>query len=293
MYLKSVCWDITPKCNENCLFCYREKKIKENSFEDNKIIIRKLLENNVGKISFLGGEPLLYQDLFKLVDYAKCLNKKTKFSITTNATLLVYQLDNGEYVVNHDLLNKVIEYFDWITFPLDAPIQSIQSEMGRNDNHLRIVLLLLEELRNNNNIKIKINTVVSKINYNYIFELCDLLHCYNITRWKLFYFLPSRGNALENQLKLNITEKDYLNLINKIKEKSSIKITSNCYSDFIDTYVTINAAGSVSLYDGKNYNTFLNLLTCNFDDIFKYINLDKHVLKRSDYLLLGETIVNE
>lgn len=148
--------------------------------------------------------------------------------------------------------------------------------------------MLLEELRNNNNVKIKINTVVSKINYDYIYELCDLLHSYNIDRWKLFQFLPSRGNAFENQLKFKIKEKDYLNLIRTIKEKSKIKITSNCYSDFIDTYVTINSEGNILLYDGINYNAILNLRTGNFDDIANYINWDRHNEKRSDYLSIGE-----
>lgn len=68
--LYSICWNITNKCNENCKFCYR-KICNDNSLEQNKKIFDNLSQIKVDKITFSGGEPLLYGSLFELVDYIK------------------------------------------------------------------------------------------------------------------------------------------------------------------------------------------------------------------------------
>ena len=69
----SVCWNITEKCNESCKFCYRTI-VDDLSLEENKRIADKLIEHGVEKITFAGGEPLLYKGLFGLAKYIKSQN---------------------------------------------------------------------------------------------------------------------------------------------------------------------------------------------------------------------------
>ena len=85
--LYSICWNITNKCNENCKFCYR-KLCKDNTIEENKKIFDQLSKIKIGKISFCGGEPLLYDELFEIVDYIHNLNPQIKLSITTNGQII-------------------------------------------------------------------------------------------------------------------------------------------------------------------------------------------------------------
>lgn len=68
-----VIWDITYRCNLRCKHCYVSggRDAKESSTEQAKKIIRQLAENKVFTVSFTGGEPLLREDIFDLIKYAK------------------------------------------------------------------------------------------------------------------------------------------------------------------------------------------------------------------------------
>ena len=83
----SVCWNITEKCNENCEFCYRTL-VNDLSLEESQKIADKLIEHGVEKITFAGGEPLLYKGLFELSGYIKEKAPNILLSITTNGLLM-------------------------------------------------------------------------------------------------------------------------------------------------------------------------------------------------------------
>ena len=287
MEFSSICWNITSHCNENCLFCYRDLEDKDSSLERNKAIMRNLIQNGVGKISFVGGEPLLYKELFDLVEYGRSLDSAVQFSITTNAILLVTFDDNG-FVLNEELLNRIINVFDWICFPLDAPNEQTQTKMGRNIHHLKRIQVLLEYIRSSKcNIRIKINTVVSDINIDFLIDLNKLLEKYEIDRWKLFKFLPSRGIALLNRSKFEINEEKYKENINELLTISKIRISYNKQYDYLKTYITITSSGFLSVYDGKCYSNVIDMATANSTRVFDFVDHEMHKKRRSDYLSIN------
>ena len=65
------------------------KICKDNTLEENKQIFDNLSKIKIDKITFSGGEPLLYDNLFALIDYIKRKNPKIKLSITTNGKKLM------------------------------------------------------------------------------------------------------------------------------------------------------------------------------------------------------------
>ena len=285
--IKSICWDITSRCNECCGFCYRNQNNKELNLESNKIILKKLIDFGVDKISFVGGEPFLYKDLFELLKWGKCYAKnKTLFSVTTNAILLTNILENN-IIINKEMIQEALELFEWIKFSLDAPNQEIQSMMGRNSSHVQRIITILEyfnvmDFQN----KVKINTVVSAININQLLELYKLLVKYNIKRWKIFRFLPSRGNALENREKYYISENDFFNIIQTIKNnnEANIKISVNGYDNFNNSYIMISSEGKLVIYDKDSYINCVNLLHEDVNNILKYVDINGNVKNRSDFL---------
>lgn len=290
--LKSICWDITSKCNDSCPFCYRNQNNNELSIDDNKKIIKKLLEFGVGKISFVGGEPLLYKGLDELVKYGRSIDNSTLFSVTTNAILLTgFNEKNDSLYVNENELARVINNFDWITFSLDSNNKKKQFDIGRNKLHFDRILLLLNYLKAKNyNNKIKINTVVNALNIDDIVQLYDFLVDQNIKRWKLFRFLPSRGNAKQNKDKYEISGEDFDNLkkaLQKKNEKQKIKISYNNHDDFKDTYVTITSNGKVVVYEQGRYIEKIDLTKENLGKIVSFINIEKHKKRRFDYNLIN------
>lgn len=286
--IKSICWDITSRCNDNCTFCYRNPNNKELDFESNKIILKKLIDFGVDKISFVGGEPLLYAKLYDLVRWGIMYAEgKTQFSITTN-TILLTELIDEEISLNEREIKKILELFDWITFSLDAPNREIQNRMGRNKFHYERVIKILQYLNDSQfSKKIKINTVVSNLNKGYLIELYQMLCKYSIKRWKLFRFLPSRGNALKYQDKYYISETQFEDEIKKIKIKNKsdqILITTNGYENFDNSYITISSDGKLVVYNNGKYENKINLLYEDAEKILQYIDIKKHIEKRSDFI---------
>lgn len=286
--IKSICWDITSRCNECCGFCYRNPNNRELDLNSNKIILKKLIDFGVDKISFVGGEPFLYTELFELLEWGKLYAKdKTVFSITTNAILLT-NIINNEIEINTEIMEKTLELFNWITLSLDAPNKEVQSLMGRNSLHFDRIITILEYLNDKNyQNKVKINTVVSIINLDYILNLYDILCSYNVKRWKIFCFLPSRGNALQYRDKYYIPEDIFLNKIQEINDyniENKIKISVNGYDNFDNSYITISSEGKLIVYEKEQYITRVDLLNEDVNTILKYIDIDGHTKNRSDFL---------
>lgn len=86
-----VIWCYTHKCNMNCVHCYIDKIGSSISLSDADIIIRKLSEAGVFRVSLTGGEPLY--DI-KLLEYIlrKLHGSGMNIYLTTNATLITFEI---------------------------------------------------------------------------------------------------------------------------------------------------------------------------------------------------------
>jgi len=85
-----VVWNMTRRCNLNCIHCYAssENKMYENelTFEEAQKMIRDLADFGVPVLLFSGGEPLMRSDIFDLAAFAGELGIRTV--ISTNGTLI-------------------------------------------------------------------------------------------------------------------------------------------------------------------------------------------------------------
>ncbi len=83
-------FNCTARCNLKCLHCYSSsdasKAANELSTEQAKSLIDQLADYKCPVILFSGGEPLLREDLFELIAYARKVGLKTV--ISTNGTLI-------------------------------------------------------------------------------------------------------------------------------------------------------------------------------------------------------------
>ena len=259
----SVCWTITTKCNQNCDFCYAVKNIEEAELEKNLKILNKLVNSGVKKISFVGGEPLIYSDLFSLIK--KAHNSNVITSLTTNAILM-----------NDKLLDKYSDYLDWITFSLDSVNNNIQTKMSREKNHVNKIINLLNIIKEKNySIKIKVNTIASKINKEHITDMIPLIKKYDlIKRWKIHQFTPLRNNAKENKNKYYINQDEFNNLKeqvlkNEMLKNSNTKINFSGELELEKSYFVIDPNGDVN---GNNGNVKIgNVLNHSVNELWQQI----------------------
>ena len=66
----SISWVLTNKCNLTCKFCFK-KLCEDKNLEQNKKIFDNLSQINIEKLTLSGGEPLLYDGFYELVEYIK------------------------------------------------------------------------------------------------------------------------------------------------------------------------------------------------------------------------------
>ncbi len=103
--------EMTYACNHECLFCSCPWEARNNGFkrrkemgtEEWKRTIRLLCEKGVSNLAFTGGEPLMKNDIFELIEYAS--NCTTEHIETVNGSLKssfgppkLYLISNGKLV---------------------------------------------------------------------------------------------------------------------------------------------------------------------------------------------------
>ena len=165
-------WAITSRCNLKCGFCFAFKRKELNTNKCLKIIDKiKLLK--IKKLVITGGEPLLKNKIIEILDYAK--NAGFKIRLDTNGLLLP------------KLIPKL--NIDAIGISLDGPDKATDKKMRQQPRHFSQVIKSLEKLRDTK-MKIIIHTLVTKINYEKIPMMAQLLAKYPIFKWGILEFCP-------------------------------------------------------------------------------------------------------
>lgn len=85
-----VVWNSTRRCNLKCVHCYSDSKNKEYEGElttdEAKSMISDLSDFKVPVLLFSGGEPLLREDIFDLIEFT--IKMGIKVAISTNGTVI-------------------------------------------------------------------------------------------------------------------------------------------------------------------------------------------------------------
>lgn len=83
---------LTDRCNLECAYCNEyDNEAPHPETEKLKAWMRKLQELGVGRLNFLGGEPLLHPDVVELVRHARSLGY-FRVGMSTNGLLLTQDL---------------------------------------------------------------------------------------------------------------------------------------------------------------------------------------------------------
>jgi len=232
----SINFHITQRCNYKCDFCFA--KFNQNCYELSEIeqfeLIKELIDNGCEKLNFAGGEPTLVKNLAKLIKFSKDLGVFT--SLISNGTGLTKKF-----------LESTYKDIDLIGLSIDSSNEEVNYQLGRclthnNEkiqpfSHINLIKNRVELIKKYN-IPLKINTVVTSLNWDEdLTEFISLLHP---IRWKILeltllseckFSFASKFESLKKwQFDKFIQTHKYLNPIiesNDISDESYLMITPN------------------------------------------------------------------
>jgi MoaA/NifB/PqqE/SkfB family radical SAM enzyme len=161
---------LTWRCNLRCQMCNYWRQERQNSLSPEllRATIDELAEMGCGKIHLSGGEPLLREDLFELIEYM--VAKGMRVNLTTNGTLLTRE--KAEELADSGVKS--------ISVSIDSPEARIHDRI-RAKGAWKRTMKGLRNLRRaigkaKAKTKIRLNTVISRTNYESLATLPELAH---------------------------------------------------------------------------------------------------------------------
>lgn len=203
--LSRVVWEITSKCNMNCLHCGSDckcdPKAKELTTPQCLSVVEDLAETGCKLVFLSGGEPLLREDLGTII--SSILLHGMKVCIISNA-----------YMVNEKTIEKIKAY-NLLAYgiSIDAGEAYLHNYIRGTKNsfeHIEKAIKLLQE----NNIVPSIVTTVHKLNYHQLPKIRDFLIKNGVKIWQIQY-----GDHIGRMPKeCQITEAQYVEIAKFILE---------------------------------------------------------------------------
>jgi len=155
---KTLVVDVTYKCNLRCRYCKWsiDNKVIRDNIESNKITISTSILDalEIGRVVFSGGEPLLRDDIYNLINHYNKIGLETIL------------ITNG-LKISDDVLNKLIKSgLDGLTFSIDSLDFEVLSNLRKlkKEEFNRVVNFISTLGRKNNGLEIGINTTLTPLN---------------------------------------------------------------------------------------------------------------------------------
>lgn len=222
--LKFLFLELTQLCNEHCRHCGSRcgDGVPADTLTKSEIFafLKKISEQfdlNDLQLCITGGEPLLREDFFEIMNYAHFLG--FHWGMTTNGTLIDAQTAEklekagmGTVSVSLDGLRETNDWFRQKQGGFDLVLNGVRELLKRGTFR-----------------HVQVTTVVTKKNIGELDELYKLLSSEKVHSWRVINIEPI-GRAKE-QPELLLEPDDYRRMFNFIKEKRSaggMEVTYGC-----------------------------------------------------------------
>lgn len=153
-------------CNNKCLFCLnQDKRFFSYKTEDLKKQIKKSAENGCNRLIISGGEPLVYDNFFEIIKYAKWCGIPF-YEIQTNGRILSY----------NEVVKEIKNICQNVNFLVSFHYHN--AEMYKKYSQVDGFEQVISGLKNlqKNNLDFTTNTVLFKNNIKYLDQILNILN---------------------------------------------------------------------------------------------------------------------
>lgn len=209
-----VTWDSTRECNLNCEHCGATEENYEDRLdtEEVKEFINTMSEIGSGFLSITGGEPLLREDIFRILEHAESKNVKT--GLATNG-----------FFVDQETADKLQNKVHSVQISLDGKKETHNS-IKNNDLSFQKATEALELLKERKIPVLMASTTVTKTNIDELEDIKKHLIELEIKNWRINPLMPI-GRGKDEQL---FPDKDHFRKLFEFIENTdsvNIKIGEN------------------------------------------------------------------
>lgn len=256
---------ITDKCNYRCRYCFAKFPGKELSLEGAKRVVDKVKEYFLkyriegGRINIAGGESMLYPYIEEMIRYIH--GQGIRCSMITNGSRLTA-----------DFCERMAGKLDMIGISIDAATAEGNARIGRcncketpNFEELEKAAAMMRRC----GIRLKINTVVSKLNLDE--DLASVYRRLNPDKVKMFC-MHVVENANGGARALMPTEEEYAGFVAK-NRVGGCQVVVEGHESMQNAYFMINPQGEVYMNDGGIEKKYGSCLATSLIDIFQTIPL--------------------
>ena len=232
--LRMVAWELTRNCNLNCVHC-RAAASKgphkgELTFAECKRILDQIAGFASPTIILTGGEPLMRDDIFEIIEYG---NKQgLRLVIAINGTLLTEE--------------KAMKLRDGgikrVSLSLDGKDAKAHDAFRGVDGSYNSVMKAADIL-NATGLPFQINTTVTRFNVNDLFEIYSLVKLIGAVAWHVFLLVPvGRGKDLKGKELDAMAYEDVLNWLYDIESRNELEMKVTCAPHY---YRIVKERGSI------------------------------------------------
>jgi len=185
-----VVWNMTRRCNLNCIHCYSSSQnirySNELTTDEGKKLISDLASFGSPVLLFSGGEPMIREDLPELAEFAVAQGMRVVLS--TNGTLLTRELASTFKKIG-------VSYVGVSVDGMEKTHDSFRGVKGAFDMTLRGIRICRDE-----GIKVGMRVTMNRKNVADIPALFELIEKENIPRACFYHLVYSgRGSRLVNE----------------------------------------------------------------------------------------------
>ncbi|MBO3832321.1 MAG: radical SAM protein [Candidatus Brockarchaeota archaeon] len=233
---------LTFECPNNCIYCYLDKTLRRRHFDELTTdewqeVFRKC-EGKVPRLILSGGEPTIRSDFMKIFKSSLELGGFKEVVILTNGIGINEPRSIREII---KLINNNKHTHVQFQVTLDGGNATIH-ELSRPGIGFKSIVAFVKQLRQNN-IDLKVVTILSKLNYIDIPNICKLINKLNVKR--IHFSSPIYiGEAKKNIEKIGLGPNDYLKIYNILQEARTL------YKDMI---ISSDIESIMSAHSGHYY----------------------------------------
>ena len=209
-----ISFEVTPKCNFSCDFCFNLNSFKKDTKELSTDQIFKIIDNitqeGINTIRFTGGEPFLRKDILKIFEYAKAKG--------------IYVKANTNLIFSKQDIKKLKNYVDclYVSFNPSEKYNNIlqDREFKRKIDFIRDLV--------KNNFKFRLNTVSTKHNIRKLKDLGKIVNSFDCG-WTILRQVPTKNQKTQiNNGDVKILIESLIDINKKFNKKYIITALPFC-----------------------------------------------------------------